>query len=223
MAATPLTFEDLRIGITTTLKGVAASGVAIGRGTMDMAANKALIRVLADVSLAEHAGTCYLSASQSFTSGVGSLPADSLMPLAMDIPSAKAILKTLVETLRIDTTGLAGNSEYVYTFAGTKVLIRPYVASGTLHYIKAPDLMVNGADAFPLGAALFQPCVLAACLVAAEKMAGADPEQLARMQNQYDAIVARLNGRTDKDLLMAWASQAARSIQYGPAASGAGL
>jgi len=223
MSATPLTFEDLRIAIVTALKGVATANVAIGQGTMDMAANKAIIRVLADAPLAEHAGSCYLSATQTLTAGVGSLPADCLIPLALDISGSKMVKKPLMETLRVEQTGLPGTNEYVYTFAGNKVIVRPNATTSTLHYLKMADLMVGASDPFPLGPAFFLPCVLAATLTAAEKMAGVDSNQVGRLQSQYDQVISRLNGNLDKDLLMAWATQGARSVTFGPSADNSGM
>lgn len=217
------TFEDIRIGITTALKGVGVANVAVGQLTMDNAANKALVQVLSEVPLAEHAGSLYTEAPLVLADCMADCPADKLVVLDVEVSPGKTVRKPLVEIHRIEKTGVPALAEYAWAPAGDKIKLRPTLAAGavaTLCYTKAPVPMSAAGDPFPASPTLYRAVTLAGAIICAEKIAGLDPDQARRLQSQYDAAVGVLNGVSDKHLLQAYAAQSARAGVTGAGGQG---
>lgn len=225
MAGQTFTLADAQAVVTSAIKGTGVAQTSVGTAVIQSAINKAVAATLVAVGLPEYAGDLYDTANLTFTSDVGPMPVDTLLPIAWGVTGALCTRKALSEVIRGQLTPLPGTTEHAYAFAGNNVIIRPVLANGdvnTFHYLKIPDLLTQASDVIQVSPALFQAICLQAALVCMGQWEGADQNEIARLSQWYQSLVDGFSGKRDQDLLKAWAEQTGRS-KYGPQFNNAGV
>lgn len=225
LSAQTFTLADAVTVLTRLLKGAGVAHTTVGDAGMASAINKAVITVLNDVALPEFAGSLYKTSTPTFTSGVASLAADCMIPLALDVAGNLYVRRGLSEIVRIPQTPLVGVSEGSYCFAGNSCLMRPTPSGSptyTIHYLAVPATLVAAGDAIEVSPQLFDSICTQAAITCLTQYPGGDPNDLGRLVQTYDALIARHTGRADKQLAKADSEAARRTIRMGMPATQSG-
>lgn len=234
MAVLSFTFLDLRQAVWTLLYGQKFAETEAGSAAVDDACNRAQAEVPAILGSLMFAGGLYNPVSIS-SAGTGSFDLSSsglMVPVYAEVlevvtpasygRSSYAVPERLLDMPR---SGLPGVSQYLFSFLGRSLLVRPDVPAGggvIVHGIKMPTVLAADGDVLEADPRLFRAISLRAAWIVLQKFPGVDPNRLQQIAGDMTSELSALQTLIDNAKVGEFQMRTGRDVQYGGRAPGQG-
>ncbi|MEM3508605.1 MAG: hypothetical protein QXJ06_00590 [Candidatus Aenigmatarchaeota archaeon] len=199
------TLNDLFNSTANLMKGMGVATEIIGKNSIIDSINKAIKRIIFFDGLYQYCGNLLKKEEITLINCESDYPNDCLKPIAIEVENKKTTFTKLEEILRLEKNPLIEPKEFIYTFIGNKIFLRPSPNTDDiilLYYVKVPEIISSMLDIFPLSPELFDPVVLLSALQLVNKIQDLDQNLFVKYYEQFNRYVAMLSGLDEEQVII---------------------